>query len=69
MLLPLAALCLILGLYPKPVLEWLEKPVGEVAARMQHAGENMPPWTTPKADSATAALETEASTPHTEARP
>ncbi|HMN41647.1 MAG TPA: NADH-quinone oxidoreductase subunit M [Phycisphaerales bacterium] len=37
-LLPLAALCLVLGLFPTPILRWLEAPTAEVAKIIQVYG-------------------------------
>jgi NADH-quinone oxidoreductase subunit M len=34
-LVPLVALCLWIGIYPKPVLDFLHKPVGDIAALLQ----------------------------------
>lgn len=41
-LLPLAALCLFLGVYPKPLLGILEQPAQQVATQMQSTAKNMP---------------------------
>ena len=50
-LLPLAAACLALGLYPKPLINVLEKPMADVAALIQTTRDNMPPGS-PRQDQA-----------------
>lgn len=41
-LVPLAVLCLVLGVYPTPLLKVLEKPTADVAAIVQDARRNPP---------------------------
>jgi len=48
LLLPLAALCLLLGLYPAPLLHVLEKPTGELARSIQINGRDHLPAGDPR---------------------
>jgi len=62
-LMPLAVLCLALGVYPKPLLDVLEAPVQQVVASVQQARESGYPGAPAArtADAAPATIETQAS--------